>query len=414
MKLNVLACCLSLLGTAAFAQKNEWRDPNVNEINRAPMHTNYFAYEDENSALKGCKESSGNFMTLNGNWKFFWVKNADMRPTDFYQVNFNDKGWDNLKVPGLWELNGYGDPIYVNVGYPWRSQFKNNPPEVPTENNHVGSYRKEIMVPADWKGKEIFAHFGSVTSNMYLWVNGQFVGYSEDSKLEAEFNLTKYLKPGKNLIAFQVFRWCDGTYLEDQDFFRYSGVGRDCYLYARDKKRIEDVRVTPDLDADYKNGSLRVEVSLKGNGNTALELLDAEGKQVATATVRGNGVAVMNLDNPHKWTAETPYLYTLRAALQGSSEVIPIKVGFRKIELKNAQVLVNGKPVLFKGANRHEMDPDYGYVVSRERMIQDIQLMKQFNLNAVRTCHYPDNNLWYDLCDQYGIYVRKERSGRYI
>ena len=156
MKLNVLACCLSLLGTAAFAQKNEWKDPNVNEINRAPMHTHYFAYEDENRAMKGCKESSGNFMTLNGNWKFFWVKNADMRPTDFYQMNFNDKGWDDLKVPGLWELNGYGDPIYVNVGYPWRSQFKNNPPEVPTENNHVGSYRKEITVPADWKGKEIF------------------------------------------------------------------------------------------------------------------------------------------------------------------------------------------------------------------------------------------------------------------
>ena len=272
MKLNVLACCLSLLGTAAFAQKNEWRDPNVNEINRAPMHTNYFAYEDENSALKGCKESSGNFMTLNGNWKFFWVKNADMRPTDFYQVNFNDKGWDNLKVPGLWELNGYGDPIYVNVGYPWRSQFKNNPPEVPTENNHVGSYRKEIMVPADWKGKEIFAHFGSVTSNMYLWVNGQFVGYSEDSKLEAEFNLTKYLKPGKNLIAFQVFRWCDGTYLEDQDFLRLSGVGRDCYLYARTPKYIQDIRVTPDLDAQYKDGTLNVSLNLKGSGTVDLKL----------------------------------------------------------------------------------------------------------------------------------------------
>lgn len=282
-----------------------------------------------------------------------------------------------MPVPGVWELNGFGDPIYVNVGYAWRNQFKNNPPQVPVVDNHVGSYRREIVVPATWKGKDIIAHFGSVTSNMYLWVNGKYVGYSEDSKLEAEFDLTSYLKPGqKNLIAFQVFRWCDGTYLEDQDFFRYSGVGRDCYLYARDKKRIEDVRVTPDLDADYKNGSLRVEVSLKGNGNTALELLDAEGKQVATATVRGNGVAVMNLDNPHKWTAETPYLYTLRAALQGSGEVIPIKVGFRKIELKNAQVLVNGKPVLFKGANRHEMDPDYGYVVSRERMIQDIQLMK--------------------------------------
>ena len=415
MKLNVLACCLSLLGTAAFAQKNEWRDPNVNEINRAPMHTNYFAYEDENSALKGCKESSGNFMTLNGNWKFFWVKNADMRPTDFYQVNFNDKGWDNLKVPGLWELNGYGDPIYVNVGYPWRSQFKNNPPEVPTENNHVGSYRKEIMVPADWKGKEIFAHFGSVTSNMYLWVNGQFVGYSEDSKLEAEFNLTKYLKPGKNLIAFQVFRWCDGTYLEDQDFLRLSGVGRDCYLYARTPKYIQDIRVTPDLDAQYKDGTLNVSLNLKGSGTVDLKLLDKAGKEVATSSVKGSGKVStdMAISNPEKWTAETPVLYTLIATLKNGSnttEVIPVKVGFRKIELKNAQILVNGQPVLFKGADRHEMDPDGGYVVSPERMIQDIKVMKEYNINAVRTCHYPDNNLWYDLCDKYGIYVVAEAN----
>ena len=415
MKLNVLACCLSLLGTAAFAQKNEWRDPNVNEINRAPMHTNYFAYEDENSALKGCKESSGNFMTLNGNWKFFWVKNADMRPTDFYQVNFNDKGWDNLKVPGLWELNGYGDPIYVNVGYPWRSQFKNNPPEVPTENNHVGSYRKEIMVPADWKGKEIFAHFGSVTSNMYLWVNGQFVGYSEDSKLEAEFNLTKYLKPGKNLIAFQVFRWCDGTYLEDQDFLRLSGVGRDCYLYARTPKYIQDIRVTPDLDALYKDGTLNVSLNLKGSGTVDLKLLDKAGKEVATSSVKGSGKVStdMAISNPEKWTAETPVLYTLIATLKNGSnttEVIPVKVGFRKIELKNAQILVNGHPVLFKGADRHEMDPDGGYVVSPERMIQDIKVMKEYNINAVRTCHYPDNNLWYDLCDKYGIYVVAEAN----
>ena len=415
MKLNVLACCLSLLGTAAFAQKNEWRDPNVNEINRAPMHTNYFAYEDENSALKGCKESSGNFMTLNGNWKFFWVKNADMRPTDFYQVNFNDKGWDDLKVPGLWELNGYGDPIYVNVGYPWRSQFENNPPEIPTENNHVGSYRKEIMVPADWKGKEIFAHFGSVTSNMYLWVNGQFVGYSEDSKLEAEFNLTKYLKPGKNLIAFQVFRWCDGTYLEDQDFLRLSGVGRDCYLYARTPKYIQDIRVTPDLDTQYKDGTLNISLSLKGSGTVDLKLLDKEGKEVATASVKGAGKVStdMAISNPEKWTAETPVLYTLIASLKNGSnttEVIPVKVGFRKIELKNSQILVNGQPVLFKGADRHEMDPDDGYVVSRERMIQDIKVMKEYNINAVRTCHYPDNNLWYDLCDQYGIYVVAEAN----
>lgn len=415
MKLNLLVCGLSLLGTTAFAQSNEWRDPNVNEINRAPMHANYFAYKNENSALKGCKESSENFMTLNGTWKFNWVKNADMRPTDFYKANFNDKGWDTMKVPGLWELNGYGDPIYVNVGYPWRSQFKNNPPEVPVENNHVGSYRKEIIIPADWKGKEIFAHFGSVTSNMYLWVNGQFVGYSEDSKLEAEFNLTKYLKPGKNLIAFQTFRWCDGTYLEDQDFLRLSGVGRDCYLYARNPKYIQDIRVTPDLDAQYKDATLNVALNIKGNGTVDLKLLDKAGNSVATSSVKGSGKVTteMVVSNPLKWTAETPDLYTLVATFKDGnniSEVIPVKVGFRKIELKNAQILVNGQPVLFKGADRHEMDPDGGYVVSPERMIQDIKVMKEFNINAVRTCHYPDNNLWYDLCDEYGIYLVAEAN----
>lgn len=415
MKLNLLVCGLSLLGTTAFAQNNEWRDPNVNEINRAPMHANYFAYKNENSALKGCKESSENFMTLNGTWKFNWVKNADMRPTDFYKVNFNDKGWGTMKVPGLWELNGYGDPIYVNVGYPWRSQFKNNPPEVPVENNHVGSYRKEIIIPADWKGKEIFAHFGSVTSNMYLWVNGQFVGYSEDSKLEAEFNLTKYLKPGKNLIAFQTFRWCDGTYLEDQDFLRLSGVGRDCYLYARNPKYIQDIRVTPDLDAQYKDATLNVALNIKGNGTVDLKLLDKAGNSVATSSVKGSGKVTteMAVSNPLKWTAETPDLYTLVATFKDGnniSEVIPVKVGFRKIELKNAQILVNGQPVLFKGADRHEMDPDGGYVVSPERMIQDIKVMKEFNINAVRTCHYPDNNLWYDLCDEYGIYLVAEAN----
>ena len=415
MKLNVLACCLSLLGTAAYAQKNEWLDPNVNQINRAPMHTNYFAYKNENSALKGCKESSENFMSLNGTWKFNWVKNADARPTDFFQMNFNDKGWNDLKVPGLWELNGYGDPIYVNVGYPWRSQFKNNPPEVPTENNHVGSYRKEIIVPADWKGKEVFAHFGSVTSNMYLWVNGQFVGYSEDSKLETEFNLTKYLKPGKNLIAFQVFRWCDGTYLEDQDFLRLSGVGRDCFLYARNPKYIQDIRVTPDLDAQYKDATLDIALNLNGNGAVDLKLLDEKGQTVATSSVKGSGKvsASMAVANPEKWTAETPALYTLVASLKDGNnelEVIPVKVGFRKIELKNSQILVNGQPVLFKGADRHEMDPDFGYVISPERMIQDIKVMKEYNINAVRTCHYPDNNLWYDLCDEYGIYVVAEAN----
>ncbi len=412
MKKHLLTGLFAALALTANAQSfNEWQDPEVNAVNRAPMHTNYFAYESADAAARGVKEQSSNFMTLNGTWKFFWVQDAESRPTDFWKVGYNDKGWSNMSVPGVWELNGYGDPIYVNTGYAWRNQFKSNPPQVPTQNNHVGSYRREITIPANWGSKEIIAHFGSVTSNIYLWVNGRYVGYSEDSKLEAEFNLTPYLKAGqKNLIAFQVFRWCDGTYLEDQDFFRYSGVGRDCYLYARDKKRIEDIRVTPGLDANYQNGSLRVALSLKGSGNVNLELLDAAGKPVATETAKGSGTVVMNVENPQKWTAETPYLYTLRATLQGSNEVIPVKVGFRKIELKNAQILVNGQPVLFKGANRHEIDPDNGYYLSPERMIQDIQVMKKFNINAVRTCHYPDDNLWYDLCDKYGIYVVAEAN----
>lgn len=415
MKRQLLTCCLAVCGLAAMAQHDEWKNPEVNAVNRAPMHTNYFAYASADEASKGIKESSSNFMTLNGTWKFNWVKNAEARPTDFYRTDFNDKGWDDMKVPGVWEMNGYGDPIYVNVGYAWRSQYKNNPPYVPNENNHVGSYRKEITLPADWKGKEVFAHFGSVTSNIYLWVNGRYVGYSEDSKLEAEFNLTPYLKPGKNLIAFQVFRWCDGTYLEDQDFFRYSGVGRDCYLYARNKKYIRDIRVTPDLDGEYKNGTLNVALQLQGSGTVDLNLADAKGKSVATATLKGSGhlSADLNVNNPAKWTAETPNLYTLTATLKDGAktvEVIPVKAGFRKIELKNAQILVNGQPVLFKGADRHEMDPDGGYVVSRERMLQDILRMKQLNINAIRTCHYPDDNRWYDLCDEYGIYLVAEAN----
>ena len=411
MKKHLLTSLLTLVALTLGAQTfHEWKDPRINAVNRAPMHSNYFAYESADVAQKGIKENSVNFMSLNGNWKFFWVKDAESRPTDFWKVGFNDKGWNTLPVPGLWELHGYGNPIYVNIGYAWRNQFENNPPHVPTENNNVGSYRKEIIIPASWKGKDIIAHFGSVTSNMYLWVNGKYVGYSEDSKLEAEFNLTPYLKPGqKNLIAFQVFRWCDGTYLEDQDFFRYSGVGRDCYLYARDKKRIEDIRVTPDLDSEYKNGSLNIALNLKGNGKVNLILKDASGKEVTTTQVI-KGHATIKVENPNKWTSETPYLYTLYASLEGSKEVIPIKVGFRKVELKGSQLLVNGKPILIKGANRHELDPDGGYVISRERMIQDIQIMKQFNLNAVRTSHYPNNNLWYELCDQYGLYVVAEAN----
>ncbi len=403
----------ALLSLSANAQTfTEWHDAGVNAVNRAPMHTDYFAYESPELAARGERESSAYYMSLNGLWKFNWVRHADARPTGFWRADYNDRAWGEMPVPGVWEMNGYGDPQYVNIGYPWREQYQNNPPQVPTEENHVGSYRRTVTVPASWKGKDIIAHFGSVTSNIYLWVNGKYVGYSEDSKLQAEFDLTRYLKPGQeNLIAFQVFRWCDGTYLEDQDFFRFSGVGRDCYLYAREKRRIEDIRVTPDLDAEYKDGTLTVDVKLKGSAIATLKLKDAQGKEVAAATTRGESVT-LQVSNPHKWTAETPYLYTLYAQIGelAPAEVIPVKVGFRKIELKDAQVLVNGQPVLFKGANRHEMDPDGGYVVSRQRMLQDVQIMKDLNINAVRTCHYPDDPYWYALCDEYGLYMVAEAN----
>lgn len=415
MKQKFLICAAVLLSMTVSAQKNEWKNPEINQVNRAPMHTNYFAFESEALAKEGIKEKSENFLSLNGPWKFFWVKDSDARPTDFYQTNYNDKGWGIMPVPEVWELNGYGDPLYVNIGYAWRNQFRNNPPEIPVADNHVGSYRREITLPADWNGKQIFAHFGSVTSNIYLWVNGQFVGYSEDSKLEAEFNITKYVKPGKNLLAFQTFRWCDGTYLEDQDFFRFSGVGRDCYLYTRNSRYIRDIRITPDLDAQYKDGTLTVETTLSAAGTVQLDLKNQKGVNIASQTMKGSGkiTGTLNVSNPAKWTAETPNLYTLTATLKDGNktvEVISVKTGFRKIEMKNGQLLINGQAILIKGANRHEMDPKTGYYISRERMLQDIKIMKEKNINAVRTCHYPDNNLWYELCDEYGIYVVAEAN----
>jgi beta-galactosidase len=409
--LTTLLAVLALGLTARAQTFTEWRDPAVNAVNRAPMHTHYFAYESEEAALAGCPETSANYLSVNGMWKFNWVRNADQRPGDFWKTDFNDKGWDDMPVPGMWELNGYGDPIYVNMGYAWMNQFKNDPPFVPYEENHVGSYRREFEIPAAWTGKDIFLHFGSVTSNIYLWVNGKYVGYSEDSKLEAEFDVTKFIVPGKrNLVAFQVFRWCDGTYLEDQDFFRYGGVARDSYFYARARNRIQDIRVTPDLDAAYKDGTLEVSVTFNGKGQADLELLCPHGNSVATVSVSGKGTVktTLSVAAPHKWSAETPSLYTLKATCGG--ETIPVKVGFRKIELKGGQLLVNGEPVLFKGADRHELDPDGGYVLSRERMLQDILIMKKFNINAVRTCHYPDDSYWYDLCDRYGLYMVAEAN----
>jgi beta-galactosidase len=415
MKKILFATAFLGLSFLLSAQEDEWKNPEINQVNRAPMHASFFAYENSEAAQVGMPEKSSNYLSLNGIWNFNWVKDATQRPLDFWKTSFDDKGWVKMPVPGIWELNGFGDPIYVNAGYAWRNQFESAPPEFPLENNHVGSYRREITVPDSWKGKVIMAHFGSVTSNIYLWVNGKFVGYSEDSKLEAEFDLTKYLKPGKNLIAFQVFRWCDGTYLEDQDFLRLCGVGRDCYLYARNESHLADVRVTPDLDAQYKDATLKVDVQLTKNAVADLTLSDASGKDVAIGNLKGSGklTTTFHVANPSKWTAETPVLYTLKVTLKEGNkvlEVVPVNVGFRKIEIRDAQLLVNGKPILIKGVNRHEMDPDGGYHVSKERMLQDIRIMKQFNINAVRTCHYPDDSYFYDLCDRYGLYMVAEAN----
>lgn len=415
MKKTILALALSVTCIAAHAQTfNEWRDSEVNSYGRLPMHTHYFAYESIDASC-GIPANSSNYMSLHGLWKFKWVENADQRPDDgFWKPGYDDSSWGIMPVPGMWELNGCGEPVYLNIGYAWREFYKSNPPYVPIKMNHVGTYRREFDIPAGWKGREVIAHFGSVTSNIYLWVNGKYVGYSEDSKLEAEFDLTKYVRPGeKNTIAFQVLRWCDGTYLEDQDFFRLCGVARDSYLFSRPKNHISDIRATPDLDEDYVNGTLNVEVVSTSRNPVKIELVDAGGQIVAESETAGSGEVSIPVENPHKWTAETPYLYTLRlTGYNGKtvSEVIPVKVGFRKVEIKNAQVLINGMPVLFKGADRHELDPDGGYVVTRERMVQDIMIMKQFNINAVRTCHYPDDNVWYDLCDEYGIYVVAEAN----
>ena len=403
----------------------EWHDLQVNEINRLPLHTLHFAYDPNDFPGTGAeyldKKKSMNYLSLDGTWKFNWVANADQRPTDFYKTDLDDSKWKNIQMPGNWEMLGYGQPEYVNVGFAWRGHFNQQPPAVPTKDNHVGSYRREINIPANWDGKRVIAHFGSVTSNIYLYVNGQFAGYAEDSKVAAEFDITPFLKKGKNLIAFQSFRWCDGSWCEDQDFWRLSGPARENYLYARSKEhRLLDVRVETELKNNYKDGALNITAKLQGNTLAYFGLYDPDGKEVivtGTDNVR-NGVAKYQLrvKNVRKWSAETPNLYTLvvspiqNGGMYSPYEIIQVKVGFRKVEIKNKQLLVNGQPVLLKGANRHEMDPDAGYNVSEQRMIQDIMMMKRLNINAVRTCHYPDDPRWYDLCDKYGLYVVAEAN----
>ncbi len=396
--------CLTSLSMSAADKQPVWKDPFVNQQNREPRHAHFFAFESIDKA-RGDKSASSRYLSMEGMWKFCFVRNHQDAPKDFFSLKYDDSQWKDFPVPGLFEINGYGDKTYVNAGYAFRTTFEPNPPYIGETNNYTGSYRRTFELPADWKGQEVFFHVGSATSNLSLWVNGKYVGYSEDSKVAAEFNITKYLKPGRNLIAMQVMRWCDGTYLEDQDFWRFTGIAREVYLYATPKTHIQDFTIGQDY-ADGK-GLLSVDVKVAG-GKADVEavLYDADGRQVAeglTATV----------ENATPWTAETPYLYILELQLKKDGRVLEAvrkKIGFRHIEIAGGQLLVNGQPILIKGADRHELDPDGGYVVSVERMIQDIRIMKQLNINAVRTCHYPDDPRWYDLCDEYGLYLTAESN----
>ena len=394
-----------LSACSAFAEPTPyWRDPAVNQVNREARRAAFFAFESADKAQAGDKTKSDRYLSMEGKWRFNFVKDHDKAPKDFFSLKFDDSQWVDFPVPGLFELEGYGDMTYKNAGYAWCTTFDNNPPYIGETNNYTGSYRRTFELPASWNGQEVYFHVGSATSNLSVWVNGKFVGYSEDAKVAAEFNITKYLKKGQNLIAMQVMRWCDGSYLEDQDFWRFTGIAREVYMYARPKVHIEDLVI----GQDWQNGKglLDVKVALKGKAAIEAELLDADGKQVATGLQA-------TVDNVKAWTAETPYLYTLNITLKQGNKVLESvsrKVGFRHIEIKGGQLLVNGQPILIKGADRHELDPDGGYIVSVERMIQDIKIMKQLNINAVRTCHYPDDPRWYDLCDEYGIYLTAEAN----
>lgn len=406
--------CLALLAmsSGALAQsESRWQNVNINQQNREPRRANFFAFENLEKAQSFDKKKSANYLSMEGMWKFNFVKDHNKRPANFFALKYDDSQWKDFPVPGLFELNGYGDATYKNIGYAWATQFDPNPPYISELNNYTGSYRRTFELPKDWKGKDVYFHVGSATSNLTLWVNGKYVGYSEDSKVAAEFNISKYLKPGKNLIAMQVMRWCDGSYFEDQDFWRFTGIAREVYLYARPKLHAADIRLNAALENNYQDGVLNYKVSLKGGKtDVAITLCNKDGKQIAQAT---GAQGVIKVPKVNAWTAETPYLYKAYITLknkQDAAEVIPQKVGFRNVEIKNAQLLVNGQPVLVKGADRHEMDPDGGYVVSLERMIQDIKIMKQLNINAVRTSHYPCDPRWYDLCDEYGIYITAEAN----
>jgi beta-galactosidase len=404
---------------AAFPKELE--DPSIYEINKLPSHDNAFPFENRTLALKNKKEVSKYFYSLDGNWKFNYTENPANRPQDFFKMNFDDSKWHNIIVPSNWEVQGFGYPIYTNIHYDFAPDNP-NPPFVPHDKNPVGSYRKNFMLDKNWKGRKIILHFGDVKSAFYLWVNEKFIGYSEGSKLPAEFDITNIVKDGNNTIAAQVYRYSDGAYLEDQDFWRISGMERSVYLYAQPQQHIQDFTVKQDLDETYTNGLFGADVQLTGNTKAVsitCILQSNDGKDLLfNKTLAAKGLANIHFEsivpNPKKWSGEAPNLYTLvlelKDADQKTIEVKTKKVGFRKNEIRNGQYLLNGKPILFKGVNRHEHDPYTGHALSEESMLNDIKVFRQLNINAVRTCHYPNDERWYELCDEYGIYVVDEAN----
>ena len=394
----LFAAALSL---QAQKETKHWLDPLVNRVNVEKARSDFFAFENADKALAGDKAQSSRYLSLEGTWKFNFVVDHNLAPKGFYATNFDDSSWEDFPVPGIFEVNGHGDATYKNIGYAWYTQFKNNPPYVEEKNNYTGSYRRVVEVPASWKGENIYFHVGSATSNLTVWVNGKYVGYSEDSKSAAEFDLTKYLRPGeKNVIAMQVMRWCDGSYLEDQDMWKLTGIAREVYLYSRPKTHIADLFIHADLDDALQDATVSIDLTAVNakEKNVLYTLIDPKGSPVACVKgeVGKDGACHTSfaVKSPLKWTAETPNLYRLRVDLHDGTKLIESlvqNVGFRRIEIKGQQFLVNGQPVLIKGANRHEMDPDGAYVVPVSRMVQDIKIMKEHNINAVRTCHYPDD-----------------------
>ncbi|NLR82176.1 glycoside hydrolase family 2 TIM barrel-domain containing protein [Chitinophaga eiseniae] len=451
MKEKLLLVALTALCTRTWAQQlpGELQTPEVVSVNRMPMRATSFAFENETLAQQREKNASTYFLSLNGSWKFNWVQDPRKRSVDFYKVDYNDAGWDNFKVPANWEVNGYGLPIYVNQPYEFAGRGKTgedmNPPfDIPEDNNPVGSYRKKINIPQQWDGRQVFIHLGAVKSAFFIWVNGQKVGYSEDSKLAAEFDITKYVKPGENLVALQVYRWSDGSYLECQDMWRISGIEREVYLYSTPKLDVRDFTITAGLDKSYTNGVFKVNMEVDNyriDRNTnhskpdtfsvAIELKDTNSKSVyrdetsSVQKVLGNYKSTVSFQREipavQTWSAEVPYLYTLYITLKDKTgkvlEVIPQRVGFRSIEITDRNFLVNGKRVFLKGVNRHEHNATQGHTLSQEDMRKDMEMMKQLNVNAVRHSHYPPDPYWMQLCDEYGLYVVDEANieshGRY-